>query len=120
MFVLKKKQLEVFKEIERKKFVEKSLGFLKYNFPEWVTEKEDDELKVFINKIIDLGEEYHLLKEIHAQKLMFLKISYDFKIPLTDKHHEILKPQMITAEKRIKNFFKALEKGNKNIVIKAH
>lgn len=112
MFILKNKQIETFKEIERGKFVEKSLVFLDYNFPDWTKGKKEKELKKFINDMIDLGEQYHIFKEINVQKLMFYKINFDFEIPVLEKFEEIIKPQALSEDKRIQKFYKALFKNS--------
>ena len=108
MFVLKEKQIEAFKEIEREKFVYKSNIFLEHNFPDFTAQQGPIKCTKFINDMIDFGEKYHIFKEINVQKLMFLKIEYKFETPLNKELEAILKPQQKSEDIRVKEFFKTL------------
>lgn len=112
MFVIKNIQIEAFKQIEIQKFVKKSVEFLKENFADWCEEKEDQEVEIFINEIIDFAKEYQITNQILLQKLMYLKITYDFEIPLVEHLHNHLLPLEANEKFRVKNFYQSLDQDD--------
>lgn len=106
MLVIKDSQIESFRQIEREKFIVKSLYFLKKNFSEWCADKDESEKREFIDSAIDFGGKHSILKEINVQKLMMILINYadididkelskDKHIGLRNLKDENLKPSAI-------------------------
>lgn len=117
MLVIKDVQMEAFRQIEVEKFVQKSVVFLRQNFADWCADKEQEEIEVFIHKIIAFGEQYEIRKQLNLQKLMHFKITYEFDIPLVEHLEEILTPVDTNESYRVKCFYKSLL--NKELPIKS-
>ncbi len=100
--------MEAFRQIEVEKFVQKSVVFLRQNFPEWCTDKEQEEIEAFIHEIIAFGEQYDIRKQLNLQKLMHFKIKYEFDIPLVEHLEAILSPIDTNESYRVKYFYKSL------------
>ncbi len=98
-------------------FISTSLLFLRENFPEWSQTKEDKFLRDFINKMIQFGREYNILKEINVQKLMAYKIEYDFVMPLKNDRKIKLNQQDFEEDYRMDQFYIALESNYRLIPI---
>jgi len=98
--------MEAFQEIEREKFIVKSLHFLEKNFPEWCADKDENERREFINFSIDFGEKYDIRKEINLQKMMVFDIQYE----------------LLQREKEIKDILETVfqEEDNKIKTIEKH
>jgi len=112
MFVIKDIQIEAFKKIEIQKFVNKSIEFLKENFAKWCAEKDQEELQNFIYEIIDFASAYKIQNQILIQKLMYLKIKYEFDIPLVPHLHQHLLPVEANEKYRVKNFYQSLDQDD--------
>ncbi len=100
--------MEAFRQIKVEKFVQKSIVFLRQNFPEWCANKEQEEIETFIHEIIVFGEQYEIRKQLNFQKLMHFKIKYEFDIPLVEHLEAILSPVDMNESYRVKCFYKSL------------
>ncbi len=96
--------MEAFRQIEVEKFVQKSVVFLRQNFPEWCEGKEEQEIEAFIHEIIAFGEQYEIRKQLNLQKLMHFKITYEFDIPLVEHLEAILNKKEWGENYKIKCF----------------
>jgi len=110
MISITSSQIAFLAKIEKEKFVQKSLLFLNYNFPEWAKGKSEEELKIFVNQVINMAMQYDLSKERSVQKLMYFIIQFQMPIPLSKELSNILTPSNTTEALRIKNLYKAIAK----------
>jgi len=107
--IIKTIQLQKFSEVRFEEFRKKTIGFLRRNFAEWATGKDDVELRKYINSMIEFGKKYNVFKEINLQKLMHYHIQYQFDIPLRKNMEKLLNEGKLTEKNRIENFHRGLK-----------
>jgi len=74
MLIIHKKQIEKLDELEKEKFIKRSVVFLKANYADWSSDKSDSEIMSFIFSIINFGTQFDLKKERIYIELMILEI----------------------------------------------
>lgn len=109
MLVIRKEQSEVMERGMMRRFINKTLDFIRINFPEWSSGQSDDTLNVFIVTMIRFAEEHDLRKEISIQKLIEYKIIFQFDIPLPSRLNCILKRAGLEEASRLMYFVRQLE-----------
>ena len=113
MFVIKDIQLEAFRKREVAKFVEKSKLFLQQNFEKWCQKKDDDALKIFIQRTIESGADVNIRKQNNVQKLLFLQIEYQLNFPLKGEYEKIMLERNVSEDQRITSLHKTLDRLRK-------
>jgi len=107
--IIRKKQLAVFQEYERQKFIRKSKLFIKENFNEYYSENEEQDIAKLINKCIDYGYKYDMKKEISVQKLIYLQIEFKLFEEQDDRFYELLEYTYTTEENKLLKLFNHLQ-----------
>jgi hypothetical protein len=109
MLVIRKEQTEAMERGMMKRFIDKTLDFIKINFPEWSNRQSDDTLNGFVVNMIKFAEEHSMRKEISIQKLIEYKITFGFSIPLPSQLDFILKKASLDEDVRLQFFVRQLE-----------
>lgn len=104
-------QIEVLGKQQQEKFIEKTITFLRDNTPKWADSKTDDQIRSAIEKMIELGKERNIRKEINIQKLLYHWIKYDLNMPLSDEIEGELNQQGLSENYRVKCMIKAIVKN---------
>lgn len=108
MLKISQNQFLVFKNVYIEKFIIDSIEFLNSNFAQWVKNKSKDELDNFVRDTIEFAQLYSIKKEINVQKLMYFRINFNFPIPLTIEHRNLLLETEKNEDGRMRNFYKIL------------
>lgn len=109
MLVIRKEQMEAMERGMMKRFIDKTLDFIKINFPEWSSRQSDDTLNAFVVTMTQFAEEHDMRKEISIQKLIEYKITFQFSIPLPSQLDFILKRAGLDEDSRLEFFVRQLE-----------
>ena len=116
VMIVRKDQLVRFSQDLVDAFIAKTVEFLRSNFPDWVGVKDDEQLGMFIQEMIDLGAEHEIKKEINVQKLIYYKIRFNFKLPLHKKLLLLLTEKGIDEDGRTENFYFSLLTGSHELI----
>jgi len=108
MFHIRKEQNAVLSENLMAGFKARTLLFLKENASEWCKDQDDEQLRDFIDSMIEFAQGCHVLNEDNMQKLMLYKIEYNFDIPLTDYKQMKLAREDFGEDYRMSQFYLAL------------
>lgn len=114
MFQLTDRQFLAFHDLQKEGFVDKCKTFLKDNFPNWCSEHSNEEIEIFIRKMLTFGHEHAINKEINLQRLMYLKIRFNYKIPLDDDIEVILKDDEVGESRRLKKLHQLMDQKYNN------
>jgi len=109
MLVIRKEQTEAMERGMMKRFIDKTLDFIKINFPEWSSRQSDDTLNGFVVTMIQFAKDHNMHKEISIQKLIGYKITFGFSIPLPPQLDFVLKRAGLEEDCRLAFFVRQLE-----------
>jgi len=109
VLVIRKEQTEAMERGMMKRFIDKTLDFIKINFPEWSSRQSDDTLNGFVVTMIQFAKDHNIRKEISIQKLIGYKITFGFSIPLTPQLEFILKRAGLDEDSRLEYFVRQLD-----------
>lgn len=101
MVVIRREQMEAMDRSMMQRFIDKSIDFIRMNFPEWSSDQSDEALISFIRSMTALAQNYSIRKEINIQRLMEYKITFDFSIPLPSHLARLLKREGLGEESRL-------------------
>jgi len=116
MMIIKRPQIEQFNTYMVDVFMNKTVAYIKDNFSDWVGEKEDAELKNYIDSMVNLGKKYKIHKEISIQKLIRYHMLYQFAVPLHKKLEGCLTRYQLSENRRIELFFLTVASGRYNLI----
>ncbi len=108
VLTINKTQMEVFEYQSMDLFIKKSIPFLKENAPEFTKDKLDEELEVFIRKVIQFAESHNIKKETNVQRIMLFKIEHNFKYHFSDELEYTLSGTSFGESYRLDKFEKLL------------
>lgn len=109
MLVIRPEQMEAMERATMKRFIDKTLDFIRINFPEWSSEQPDGVISEFVVTMIKFAEEHDIRKEISIQKLIEYKITFKFSIPLLSQLDSILKRTGLDEDSRLEYFKRQIE-----------
>jgi hypothetical protein len=109
MLVIRKEQMEAMERGMMKRFIDKTVDFIRINFPEWARQRSDNALTSFVETMIKLAEERDMRKEISIQKLIAYKITFQFSIPLPPQLDFTLRRAGLDEDVRLELFVRQLE-----------
>jgi hypothetical protein len=92
-----------------KRFIDKTVDFIRINFPEWSCRQSDDALIYFVETMIKLAEEHGIRKEISIQKLIAYKITFQFSTPLPPQLDFALNRAGLDEDSRLEFFVRQFE-----------
>jgi hypothetical protein len=107
--IIVQEQMAAMDDVMMKRFVDKSIVFIRINFPDWSRDQSDEALVKFINKMITFARSYDIRKEINIQKVMEYKITFNFSIPLPPRLALLLNKNDLCEEARLELFVWQLE-----------
>lgn len=107
--IIRREQMEALDRAMMTRFIEKSIDFIRINFPDWSSEQSDEALTSFITTMTTLARSYQIRKEINVQKLMEYKITFDFSTPLPPHLAQLLNKDGLGEESRLELFVCRLE-----------
>ncbi|MCM0084224.1 hypothetical protein L4X63_21815 [Geomonas sp. Red32] len=108
MLTIRKEQIEAMERAGMKRFIGKTIDFIRTNSPEW-RRQSDETLTAFVETMISFAEEHGLRKEISIQKLIAYKITDQFAIPLPSQLELILRRPGLDEDSRLEYFLRQLE-----------
>lgn len=108
--IIRQTQYQSFKELQEKHFLGRCVQFLRKNFPNQFSGKQDDEMIAFVESVLHFGSRYEIQSEINIQKLLVIQLKYDFLgiDPLDSLLVEILTYPARTEDEKTKYFHKQL------------
>src|SRR5689334_9531352 len=109
MLVIRPEQMEAMEQAMMRRFIDKTLDFIRINFPEWSRKQPGDVLTEFVMTIINFAEEHDVRNEINIQKLIEYKITFEFSIPLRSQLDSILKRADLDEDSRLEYFKRQIE-----------
>jgi hypothetical protein len=109
MFVIGPEMMEAMERDSMKRFIAKTLAFIRMNFPEWSSAHPEDVLHEFILAMIKFAQEHDIREEISIQKLIAYKITFQFSIPLRSQLDSILKKSGLDESSRLEYFQRQIE-----------
>lgn len=109
MLVIRKEQMEALERGMKERFTNKTLDFIRINFPEWSGQHSDEALTAFVGTMMRFAEEHDIRKEISIQRLIEFKITFRFDIPLRSQLDAALKKVGLDEDRRLELFVRQLE-----------
>lgn len=110
--VLRKEQLAHFGQLTRKRFIQKTLKFLRDNFPEWSKDKSEEVLVTYTHDAIAFGEHYGVKRQVNVQKLMALDIGHGLFALEQPEVIAVLEADDLHQDRKIEELFIALNAQN--------
>lgn len=99
--IIRQEQMEAMDRAMMERFVDKSIEFIRINFPDWSSDRSDEALTGFINSMTTLARGHNIRKEINVQRMMEYKITFDFSIPLPPRLASLLNRDDLGEEGRL-------------------
>lgn len=109
MLAIRTEQMEAMETAMMKRFVDKTVDFIRNNFPEWSSEQPVHVLIDFVTAMISFAKEHDIRKEISIQKLIEYKITTQFCIPLPLQLDLILRRAGLDEDSRLEYFKHQIE-----------
>jgi hypothetical protein len=109
MLVIGKEQMEAMEQRMMNRFVDKTLDFIRINFPEWGSGQSDDVLSEFVVTMTKFAQEHDMRAEISIQKLIAYQIIFGLSLPLPSKLVFVLKRAGLDEDSRLEYFVRQLE-----------
>lgn len=110
MLVVKKKQMEAFKNIERQKFISITIDFLKLNCPQWAVNNSNQNIIGKIEEIIRNCRSYNIHKASNIQRLLFANVHFKKGEFFTVEELELMSDEDSNESKRVQNLYLYLAK----------
>lgn len=101
-------QIDAFDGKAKEKLAAKLFSFLKKDMPQWCKERDDNEIKHFIEDMIIFSSNSNIYKEANIQKLILSYIEYNFNLSLAGYNKEQLTNKNFNEEYRLENFISSL------------
>lgn len=109
MLTIRTEQMEAMETAMMKRFIDKTVDFIRDNFPEWSSEQPVHVLIGFVTAMIGFAKEHDIRKEISIQKLIEYKITFKFPIPLPSQLRLILRRAGLDEDSRLEFFKRQVE-----------
>lgn len=101
-------QLEAFTKNRYEELARALFYFVKNEAYEWCSEKQDGEIFIFVQKMIEFTSLCGIYAESSIQKLIQARIDHNFDLTLTGYAKEQLAKKSFNEEYRVDNFISSL------------
>jgi hypothetical protein len=109
MLFVSAEQMAVMESTMMKRFIDKTLDFIRINFLEWSSQQTDDVLTGFVRDMIKFAQDHEICKEISIQKLIEYQIDFKFSIPLRSQLENTLRRPGLDEDSRLEYFKRQIE-----------
>lgn len=106
---IRPEQMEAMERAMMTRFVDKTVDFIRTNFPEWSGGRPDHVLIEFVTSMIKFAQQHDIRQEITIQKLIAYKITFQFSIPLRSQLDSILRRTGLDEDSRLEYFKRQVE-----------
>ena len=103
--IITQNQIDQFEKIKIEDFITKTIIFLRTNFTSLFNNKDDVELKNYVNNFINFGLNSGINKELNIQKLINYCLKYNCQLPLPKDLELELISNEFDEDTRIENFY---------------
>jgi hypothetical protein len=103
--IITKNQIDQFEKIKIENFITKTIVFLRTTFTSLFKDKDDIELKEYVNNFISFGLNYGIYEELNIQRLINYCLKYNCQFPLPKALELDLISNKFDENTRIENFY---------------